>query len=184
MSLPEFPVGFDQPMLVLAACHRSIEEQFKALNRLQKYLARRGLGEEVRVVVSGIIRFFLEVVPIHHADEELELFPRMLRAADAMSDRASAFDLTSHLMVEHRDIEEVWDRVHANLSALLSGDATELDVPLCRELSRRYCDHIQREEKLLFPLAVRLLSDADWQGLGTAMALRRGLPAPSFPHAA
>ncbi|MBL8518779.1 MAG: hemerythrin domain-containing protein [Betaproteobacteria bacterium] len=184
MSLPEFPVGFDQPILVLAACHRSIEEHIKALNRLQKSLVRRGLGEEVRAAVRGIIKFFLEVVPIHHADEELELFPRMLRAAEAMSDRASAFDLSSHLMVEHRDIEEVWERVHQNLLDLLSGEANDLDMPLCREFSRRYCDHIRREEELLFPLAARLLSDSDWRSLGTAMALRRGLPAPSFPHAA
>jgi pyridoxamine 5'-phosphate oxidase len=180
MTLWDPPAGFDQPLAALAACHRRIEKQMHTLARLQKHIARNGVDDEARAAIEGVLKYFIEAAPNHHADEELDLFPRVLRAAEGSADRASAFDLIAHLMVEHRDMEEVWDRVHEALDALLAGGAAELDPQLIRDFARIYADHIFREEKQLFPLAEKLLKSPDWVALGTAMAARRGLPAPQF----
>lgn len=181
MNLWDTPAGFDEPLAALSGCHRRIEKQIGTLTRLQKHLAKSGFDDEARTAAAAILKYFIEGAPKHHEDEEIDLFPRVLRAAEASSDRASAFDLVAHLMVEHRDMEEVWERVHVALDALMAGGEPAIDAQLVRDFSRIYSDHIFREEKQLFPLAEKLLKREDWVALGTAMATRRGLPAPLFP---
>ena len=104
----------------------------------------------------------------------------MLRTAEALSDRARAFELVSHLLVDHREMEVSWAQVREALEGLQSGEKTALDGQLCNEFVRIYSSHIEREEQQLFPLAVRLFSKADLETLGIAMARRRGLPPPVF----
>lgn len=180
MNLWDTPAGFDEPLAALSACHRRIEKQMATLARLQKHVARSGFDDDARIAAAAILRYFVDAAPHHHADEEEDLFPKVLRAAEASADRARAFDLVSHLLVDHRDMEAVWAQVRAALESLQSGEKTGLDNQLCAEYARNYSGHIEREEKQLFPLAARLLSRADLESLGNAMASRRGLPPPLF----
>ena len=73
-----------------------------------------------------------------------------------------------------------WERLHHALQGLQSGEKTQLDGQLCKEFTGIYSGHIEREEKLLFPLAARLLNQHELEALGNAMAHRRGLPPPVF----
>lgn len=180
MNLWDTPAGFDQPLAALSACHRRIENQMATLIRLQKHVARSGFDNDARIAAVGILRYFVQAAPHHHADEENDLFPRVLRAAEASADRAQAFELVSHLLVEHRDMEAIWEMLHHALQGLQSGEKTQLDGQLCKEFTRIYSSHMEREDKLLFPLAARLLSQRELQSLGNAMAHRRGLPPPAF----
>lgn len=178
MNLWDTPAGFDQPLAALSSCHRRIEKQMATLARLQKHIARNGFDEDARVAAAAILRYFIDAAPHHHADEEVDLFPRVLRAAEASADRAQAFDLVSHLLVDHRDMELVWARIRVALERLQSGEATALDPHLCKDFARSYASHIDREDKQLIPLAARILSSADLASIGNAMASRRGLPPP------
>lgn len=180
MNLWDTPAGFDEPLAALAACHRRIEKQMQTLARLQKHVARGGFDDDARTATAGILRYFTEAAPHHHADEEHDLFPKVLRAAEASADRARAFELVSHLLVDHRDMEAIWGQLRDALLALQSGEKSELDSQLCKEFSRIYSMHIDREENQLFVLAARLLGKPDLQALGSAMARRRGLPPPDF----
>jgi pyridoxamine 5'-phosphate oxidase len=180
MNLWDTPAGFDEPLAALAACHRRIEKQMETLARLQKHLPRAGFDDDARLATAAILRYFTEAAPHHHADEEIDLFPKVLRAAEASADRANAFDLVSRLLVDHRDMEDVWNRLREALLALQSGEMTDLDGPLCKEFARIYASHIEREEHQLFRLAARLLKTPDLRALGNAMAQRRGLPPPTF----
>ena len=180
MNLWEPPAGFEQPLAALVACHRRIEKQMATLARLPKHIARNGVDAEARLAISGVLRYFLDAAPNHHADEEHDLFPRLLRAAEGSADRARSFELVSHLLVDHRDMEAVWMQVNEALAALLSGAASTLDAQLCEDFSRIYAGHIEREESQLIPLAERLLRKPELVALGTAMAQRRGLPPPVF----
>ena len=180
MELWDTPAGFDEPLAALAACHRRIEKQMNTLARLQKHIGRFGFDKDAQTATDAILRYFIEAAPNHHADEEIDLFPRVLRAAEALADRSKSFELLSHLLVEHRDMETVWGTVRDALEGLQAGRLTTLDAQLCKEFSRIYATHIDREESQLFPLAARLLQKADVIALGTAMAQRRGLPPPVF----
>ena len=180
MNLRETPAGFDKPLAALSSCHRRIEKQMATLARLQKHVANCGFDHEARTAAAGILRYFIEAVPYHHADEEADLFPKVLRAAEASADRACAFELVAHLLVDHRNMEEVWEKLRKALLALESGEKTELDSQLCEDFARIHSSHIEREDRQLFPLAGRLLGKADLVSLGNAMAQRRGLPPPEF----
>jgi hemerythrin-like domain-containing protein len=180
MNLWDTPAGFDEPLAALSACHRRIEKQMATLLRLQKHVGKSGFDEDARIATAAILRYFQDAAPHHHADEEVDLFPKVLRAAEASADRARAFDLVSHLLVDHRDMEAAWAGVRKALEGLQSGKKSTLDSQLCKDFSRNYSSHIAREDNELFPLAARLLSKPELQSLGTAMALRRGLPPPVF----
>ena len=127
MNLWDTPAGFDQPLAALSACHRRIEKQMATLTRLQKHVARSGFDDEARIAAAAILRYFIDAAPHHHADEEQDLFPKVLRAAEALSDRACAFDLVAHLLVDHRDMEEIWSQVREALEGLQSGEKACLD---------------------------------------------------------
>ena len=180
MNLWDTPAGFDDPLAALSACHRRIEKQMATLARLQKHVVMSGYDDDARLATAAILRYFVDAAPHHHADEEEDLFPKVLRAAELYADRALAFDLVSHLLVDHRNMEAAWARVRAALEALQSGAKAELDSQVCEDFARSYTGHIEREDKQLFPLAARLLSNAELEALGTAMARRRGLPPPVF----
>lgn len=180
MNLRETPAGFDKPLAVLSSCHRRIEKQMATLARLQKHVASCGFDNDARMATAGILRYFIEAAPNHHADEEADLFPKVLRAAEASADRARAFELVSHLLVDHRNMEAAWEQLREALQALESGEKTELDSQICKDFALTYSSHIEREDTQFFPLAARLLGKADLVSLGNAMARRRGLPSPEF----
>ena len=180
MNLWDTPVGFDEPLAALSACHRRIEKQMATLVRLQSHVAKNGFDDDARRAVSAILRYFIEALPHHHAVEETDLFPKVLRAAEASADRAWAFDMVSHLLVDHRDMALYWARVRASLEALQAGEKTELDLEACEDFVRIYSSHIAREDGELLPFAARLLSKEDLHALGCAMARRRGLASPAF----
>ena len=180
MNLWDAPAGFDEPLEALSACHRRIEKQMSTLTRLHSHIARNGFDAEARIATAAILRYFINAAPHHHADEEVDLFPKLLRAAEALSDRARAYELVSHLLVDHREMESAWALVREALEGLQSGEKADLDSHLCDEFVRIYSSHIEREDNHLFPLAARLFSKADLETLGIAMARRRGLPPPAF----
>lgn len=183
MNLWDTPAGFDEPLAALSACHRRIEKQMSTLTRLQAHIGRSGFDDDARVAAAAILRYFITAAPHHHADEEVDLFPKLLRTAEAISDRARAFELVSHLLVDHREMEALWALVREALEGLQSGEKTGLDSLLCKDFVRIYSNHIETEDNELFPLAARLFSKADLETLGIAMARRRGLPPPVFDQA-
>ena len=180
MNLWDTPTGFDEPLEALSACHRRIEKQMSTLTRLQAHIARSGFDDDARAAAAAILRYFINAAPHHHADEEIDLFPKLLRTAEALSDRARAFELVSHLLVDHREMEASWALVREALEDLQSGEKTGLDSALCKDFMRIYSSHIETEDNQLFPLVARLLSKTDLETLGIAMARRRGLPPPVF----
>ena len=178
MNLWDTPAGFDEPLAALSACHRRIEKQMETLARLQKHVASCGFDNDARIATAAILRYFIEAAPNHHADEDIDLFPKILRAAEASLDRARAYELIAHLLVDHRNMDAAWEQLREALRALVSGEKTDLDSQICKEFALVYSSHIEREDQQLFPLAARLLDKADLVSLGNAMAQRRGLPPP------
>ena len=175
MELWNTPAEFDEPLEALSACHRRIEKQLATLSQLQKHLTRHVCDDEAITAASAILRCFLETAPNHHADEETDLFPRLLRAAQATADHALAFELVSRLLMEHREMELRWNRVRKELEQLKPGEIGKLDFALCKDLTREYASHIDREDNHLLPLAKRVLTAKEIEALGNAMAARRGL---------
>jgi len=177
VDLPGFSApaaGFDQPLEMLAACHRRLERQCATLVRLARHLATAGSDAEARAAAAGILRYFDTAAAHHHADEEEDLFPA-LRESMAASDAVCLREITDGLAADHDALEAQWRRLRPVLEQVAAGEAASLPAADVSSFVEAYQRHIGREEHELLPMAARLLSDESLASIGQAMRLRRGI---------
>jgi len=171
------PPSFDDPVGVLDACHRRIEERLATLERALAALP----AHEALAILGEVVRHFDTAVVRHTEDEEHSLFPRLERApagdplgsAQRGAERSGAL-LIAELEAEHRAAEAIYlafrtvaERVAAEPG--LTGELESHAAALCAA----YRAHIAREEAELFPRA-RALAPAELRAVGIEMRLRRG----------
>lgn len=116
--------GADSPREALGLCHRCVGGMLDRLEALAAEVASpsatadaAGLAERARTLVAEID----EAMAVHIADEESDIFPALLAACDSPARRAQAFELVSSLLVEHREMAELWHALRIALLALGSG---------------------------------------------------------------
>jgi hemerythrin-like domain-containing protein len=161
---------FTNPLGLLGDCHRRIERFLGVLLTL----SRTRQGGPLEPAEAGSLRtaleYFRTAAPLHTADEEESLFPR-LRAAGAL-------DSLDGLEADH----EVSAAAHAEVDALGQAwlDATSLPLAsaqrmagLLQQLSNTYTSHIAIEDKEVFPAAGRVLSLEQIAIVGREMENRR-----------
>jgi len=134
--------------------------------------------EETKRALETALRYFHESAPKHTADEEESLFPRLrnLRSSEV----ESAFSQLEELESDHRWAEPLHVRVEAlGREYLAQGKLSEAQVAEFRsavsELSAMYQRHIAVEDHALFPVAAKVLSEADKAAIAAEMAKRRAL---------
>lgn len=169
--------GAEAPLDMLATCHTRIERQCAILSRLVPHLEQHGADAEAASAAAGIIRYFDIAAPLHHADEEENLFPELLEAM-AGSDAVCIREITASLAAEHRLLEADWRHLRIALAQIAEGRTTPLPAPDVEAFVQRYARHLEREDNELFPMASRLLGDAALSRMGGAMAQRRNLAPP------
>ena len=167
-------VGFEAPLEMLSACHGRIQDQCETLRRLLPHLALHGADEQAREAAIAVMRYFDTAAPLHHADEEEDLFPALIESM-AGSDPVCLRELAQSLGSEHRELEAAWRRVRRGLQQVVEGEASALAPTDVEALAALYARHIDREEKELLPMAARLLGDAELDSVGRAMRERRGI---------
>lgn len=183
-SLPA--AGFEVPLEMLAACHGRIEAQLATLRRLLAHLPQHGADRAAREAAAAVMRYFDLAAPLHHADEEDDLFPALLESM-AGSDAVCLRAITSGLAADHRALEQAWAGLRQRLAQLQAGDAGALmdggvnanDGDRGAHAALAFIDayeaHLAREDRELLPLAARLLSDTELDRIGLAMRQRRQL---------
>jgi len=158
---------FSDPLGLLAACHRRMLDLCELLDRLPHWIEANGVDREVEDSVTRIKRYFETAAPLHHQDEEQDLFPMLIHDVAARA-------LIGQLQQEHRQLDRLWQDLAAQLQALAQGeyDAPAFDaaaIPFCHA----YRTHVQQEDSQLLKIAQAQLSTSQLQQLGDAMARRR-----------
>ena len=147
----EAPHAAGDPLALLAAYHECIGHLLTHLEDLLADGRRHPDGREA--VARDILTGFDCALHVHLDDEEDDVFPAILAAAESPARRAQAFELVSSLLVEHRVMTELWTGLRVALGALGHGVALpfpELTARRFVELCRR---HLEREERELGDLA-------------------------------
>ena len=162
-SLP----GFDSPIELLLACHEKVRRFAGLCSRLEQHAARHGADDEARAAAASVLRYFQLAAPLHHADEEEDLVPALRELGDA-SLTASIDELDA----EHEYLGELWCCVQPWLEAMSLGTRHPAP-PELEAFSTLYPEHALREEREVYPAAVRLPHDR-LAGIGQRMAQRRG----------
>lgn len=165
--------GFDDPLGMLADCHRRIERFLKILDIVCQRAKGRALSEEEASAVKASLDYFRNGGRRHTADEEESLFPRL-------RGRLSASDFKEIDSLEHE--HQSADTLHAEIDELYmrwisAGTVNEAEtsrlVSAVAELVRMYAAHIRLEEDVVFPRAAHLLDAPGLQAMGEEFRRRR-----------
>lgn len=154
----------EDPFHLLTECHRRVEHFSGLMLRLDAHLRRSGLDASARQAAGDVLRYFDQAAPLHHQDEEEEVFP-VLVARGSEVERAGV----SALEADHLRLLAGWMRWRGVLMQLISRPDPEAGGPVAGlgergELSdwvRAYAAHIAEEETRWFPAARRLMTSEE-----------------------
>jgi hemerythrin-like domain-containing protein len=172
MLFPTPASGFDDPLGMLAGCHRRIAGFCDTLERLVTHLESAGADSEARDAAQRICAYFDKAAPQHHADEEVDLLPLLHQRARTNAEAAAVADWETRIGAEHSAQDKVWRHLREELQAVIEGRGAA--APSAAAFAALQREHYRFEDAEVFPLAQALLSDEDRAGLGRAMARRRG----------
>jgi pyridoxamine 5'-phosphate oxidase len=172
--LPEAAPGFDQPIAVLKHCHGRIRKQLATLDKLLAHLPAHGTDEQARQAATAILNYFNKAAHLHHEDEEHDLIP-MLRATASGDDAATLDGLVPSILRDHQEMDALWNAIEPELQLVADGNGTSLSAGNVKRFSERYASHMEREESVVAPMALRLFSPEQMERMGQAMQARRGI---------
>jgi pyridoxamine 5'-phosphate oxidase len=173
---------FDQPVAVLKHCHGRIRKQLATLEKLLAHLPEHGADQQARQAAGAVLKYFEKAAHLHHEDEEQDLIP-MLRAVAQGEDAATLQALAPVILQDHKDMDAMWQDLHEQLAMIADGSAARLSTGTVQRFAQRYLNHMEREETMIAPMALRLFSPQQMAQLGQSMQRRRGL-APTAEDAA
>lgn len=168
--------GFDQPLAVLKHCHDRIRKQLATLGKLQAYLAQPGAqaDAQAQAAAQAVLNYFQKAAPLHHEDEEVDLFPTLANTARG-KDLALFQELLPRILQQHTQMAELWQRLEQQLLRIAKGQTQSLQATELQTFEKLYQEHMQIEESQIAAMAMRLFSSAQMQKLGSAMQARRGI---------
>lgn len=176
---------FAEPLGLLSDCHRRVEKFLGIICTVARQAHGGEMNAEQRAGLETAVRYFRKAAPMHTADEEASLFPRM-RASDN-PEVAAAMERIDELEEGHKVADVAHERVNdlsqkwLDEQTLNEADAAEL-LRQAEGLVAFYEDHIALEDNVIFPLAGRTLDHATLAEVGREMAERRGVdPDASTP---
>jgi hemerythrin-like domain-containing protein len=166
--------GFDDPIGMLKDCHRRIEHFLDILCMVAERALARSLTGEERSAIQAALQYFRVGGERHTADEEESLFPRL--RGESGGGRLEAID---RLQCDHQlaaDLHESVDWLYTAWisKGILGADEQERLLSQTRRLKRLYEEHIQVEEKIVFPQAAQLLDAQAIAAIGKEFRDRRG----------
>jgi iron-sulfur cluster repair protein YtfE (RIC family) len=143
---------------LLVACHQRIRHFAAAASKLAH--AQGATHDEIRMTAAGVYRYFSVSLPLHEADEEDTLRPRL----DALGDARVHHALIA-MHDQHQAIDELLERL-LPLVLLVERNPAAIDqaggemCSITKALEDIFRAHLQLEEEVLFP-AIRDQLSAD-----------------------
>lgn len=154
---------------IIRAEHQGLAAVLDALRRTVADIRDRGSAPNFEALRA--LLFYIDAYPerLHHPKESEHLFRRLrerTREADAVLDRLDRDHDASREAV--RELE------HALLEWEMLGSSRREPFTVALEtFCERYLDHMWTEEREIFPLAQRHLTEDDWAAVGAAFESNR-----------
>jgi hemerythrin-like domain-containing protein len=151
---------------LLLACHDQIRRFAGLTLRLSEHLAAHGPDQPSQEAARSILRYFDIAAPLHHEDEEADLFPALRQL-----DPTRAGEAIEQLTSEHAELHALWHGVRDWLQHTARGQACATPATVGM-FAQRYLAHAQAEEDQVYPAAA-LLDAATLRRISDAMVHRR-----------
>lgn len=161
------------PSELLLACHQRIRHFSEVAVKLAH---AHGIAEsEIVQAATGLHRYFTVALPLHEADENLSLHPRLRRAVPAEELAGPAADA---MLDQHLAIDELVERLVPLWLLLRSAPEKlpETSAEMCSLASRLdelFQAHLKLEEETIFPAVDKYLSANDQADIVREMRERR-----------
>lgn len=168
--------GAPTALETLGQCHRCIERMLRRLEAVADD-TQGVMPADLPARAHALVAELDEAMGVHMVDEENDVFPALLAAADSPARRAQAFALVSALLVEHRELAEHWHALRIALLALGGGVAIGFPAQAARDFIVRLRVHLEREDFELAEL-LRILEPARARDIGLAIAARHADACP------
>ena len=164
-------VNTDTPLAGFSDSHRGIVCGLRAFASLPELAAA---ATRSRAVAADTLALFDDAVLPHHADEENELFPAVLRSAEPGSERGQVQAMVDRLVAEHRSVEALWKQLKPQVKRAAAATAAALDADAVEALVIAYNRHAAYEELEFLPLAATILgrNDNHLAALGMSLHMR------------
>jgi hemerythrin-like domain-containing protein len=164
-------LNVDRPLTSFSRCHEGILSHLDNFGELPALLAPLTRAHQI---ARDTLSFFRAAVYEHHAEEERELFPAVLKSARQGEEYDQVKSMVDWLTQEHRDIERLWSQIEPQLRKLAKGHEAKFDPASMSQLVSRYKAHAQFEEDKFLPLSEIILSrDSNHMAaLGLSMHMR------------
>lgn len=168
MRQPLQPIAprIDDPIELLVACHDKVRRFAGLTLRLRDHLATKGPDEQAQEAAQSILRYFNIAAPLHHDDEEVNLFPALRQLAIAELNQHMA-----QLEAEHTELAALWQSLQAWLTATAAGQPHPAPDGV-EAFAQHYQAHARREEDVIYPFASRLTAEQIGR-ISAAMVARR-----------
>ena len=158
---------------MLIGCHERIRHFSSTARKLAH--AHDADAQQVQAAAEAALRYFTVALPLHEADENESLHPRLKSAVPAGDLAGPAADA---MVDQHNAIDELLERLLPLLALLERNPAKlpEIAGEMCAVTSRLddlFREHLELEEKVVFPAINANLSEADRRSLVLEMQARR-----------
>lgn len=165
------PTDLALPLAGFSQCHFSIASQLQAFAELPGLLAAQA---QAHTIATRTLSLFKYAVAGHHADEEGELFPAVLRNAVKGEEAIRVQTLVMRLTADHRRIDALWKALEPAVRAVANNRPAELDLVAVEALVQAYLAHARYEEEFFLPLAEEILgrNEKRMAALGLSLHLR------------
>ena len=166
------PVHIDTSLAGFSECHHDFVAQLHSALYLPELVEA---AAKARVMANDLLKMFRQGVRTHHAQEEEELFPAVLRAAEPGAEFDTVRSMVDQLVSEHRDMETRWAQLQPDVEAAARGETRPVDAVLIQDLVQHFFAHAHFEEEHFLPLAQKILGrhSESMAALGRALHQRR-----------
>ena len=157
----------------LKSCHDKIRHFSGVAVRLAH--AQGATEREIMQAADGLHRYFTVALPLHEADENLSLHPRLRRAlpAEELAGPAADAMLDQHLAIDElvERLVPLWFLARSTPEKLpeIAGEMCALS----QRLKELFDAHLKLEEETIFPAMERYLSQSDQAEMVREMQDRR-----------
>ena len=149
------PVHIDGSLAGFSDCHHDFVAQLHSALYLPELVTA---AAKARVLANDLLKMFSEGVPAHHAEEECELFPAVLRAAQPGAELDSVRSMVAQLVREHRELDASWTQLRPAVEAVARGETPAVDAALIEDMVQHFFAHAHFEEEHFLPLAQEILA--------------------------
>ena len=164
-------VDINAPLASFSQCHAGMLSVLTGLSDLPGLLET---ADRARNLAQAALDLFDKAVFEHHAEEERELFPAVLRSAKPGEEQVKVQAMESSLTAQHRALERAWQELESNMKLVAKGKPAKLDAAVVQQLAESYKEHAAFEEQEFLPLAQQILGrdSAHMAALGLSLHAR------------